>query len=62
MDIQKELKEAVSKIDKEDAKKQINKALDTKEADKVISKVNGAIKGVDIKKDDIKGAINSVLK
>ena len=62
MDLQKEIKDAVSKIDKEDAKKQINKALDSKEADKVIEKVNSAVKCADIKKDDIKNAVNSILK
>ena len=46
----------------EDAKKQINKALDSKEADKVIEKVNSAVKCADIKKDDIKNAVNSILK
>lgn len=55
MDIAKEIKKAAGKIDKDDAKKAANKALESKAADKVMDKV----KGVD--KKDVKSAINKIL-
>ena len=62
MDIKKEAENFVKNVDKEDVKKVVNQALDSKVADDVIDKLNDKTKTVDIKKDDVKNVVNNVLK
>ena len=61
-DIKKEAEKIIKNVDKQDVKKVVDKALDTKVADDVIKKVNDKTKTVDIKKDDVKKVVNTVLK
>ena len=61
-DIKKEAEKIIKNVDKQDVKKVVDKALDTKVADDVIKKVNDKTKAVDIKKDDVKKVVNTVLK
>ena len=49
MDIKKEAENLVKNVDKEDVKKVVNQALDSKVADDVIEKINDKTKTVDIK-------------
>lgn len=49
-------------VKKEDVKKVVNQALDTKVADQVIDKINDKTKKVDINKQDVKTVVNTVLK
>jgi PBP1b-binding outer membrane lipoprotein LpoB len=62
MDIKKEAENLVKNVDKEDVKKVVNQALDSKVADGVIEKINDKTKTVDIKKEDVKNVVNNVLK
>jgi len=62
MDIKKEAENLVKNVDKEDVKKVVNQALDSKVADDVIEKINDKTKTVDIKKEDVKNVVNNVLK
>lgn len=62
MDIKKEAENLVKNIDKEDVKKVVNQALDSKAADQVIDKINDKTKKVDINKDDVKKIVNNTLK
>ena len=62
MDIKKEAENLVKNVDKEDVKKVVNTALDSKVADDVIKKVNDKTKTVDINKQDVKNVVNNVLK
>ena len=48
-------------VKKEDVKKVVNQALDTKVADQVIDKINDKTKKVDINKQDVKTVVNTVL-
>ena len=61
-DIKKEAEKIIKNVDKQDVKKVVDKALDTKAADDVIKKVNDKTKKVDISKDDVKKEVNTVLK
>ena len=61
-DIKKEAEKIIKNVDKQDVKKVVDKALDTKAADEVIKKVNDKTKKVDISKDDVKKVVNTVLK
>jgi hypothetical protein len=61
-DIKKEAEKIIKNVDKQDVKKVVDKALDTKAADDVIKKVNDKTKKVDISKDDVKKVVNTVLK
>ncbi len=61
MDIKKEAEKLVKSVDKEDVKKVVAKALDSKVADSVIDKINDKTKKVDIDKASVKKVINSVL-
>ena len=61
MDIKKEAENLIKKVDKDDVKGAVNKALDSKAADTVIDKINDKTKK-DIDKSDVKKAVNSVLK
>ena len=61
-DIKKEAEKIIKNVDKQDVKKVVDKALDTKVADDVIKKVNDKSKKVDINKDDVKKVVNTVLK
>ena len=55
--------EAIAKhVDKEKVKNAVNQALDTKAADAVIDKVNDKTKNVDITKENVKTAVNTLLK
>lgn len=62
MDIKKEAENLIKNVDKEDVKKVVNQALDSKTADTVIDKINDKTKKVDIDKDDVKKVVNNVLK
>lgn len=62
MDIKKEAENLIKNVDKEDVKKVVNQALDSKAADTVIDKINDKTKKVDIDKDDVKKVVNNVLK
>ena len=62
MDIKKEAENLIKNVDKEDVKKVVNQALDSKVADDVIEKINDKTKTVDIKKEDVKNVVNNVLK
>lgn len=62
MDVKKEAENLIKNVDKEDVKKVVNQALDSKAADTVIDKINDKTKKVDIDKDDVKKVINNVLK
>ncbi len=62
MDIKKEAAKLAHNVDKEDVKKVVNQALDSKAADKVIDQINDKTKKVDIDKDDVKKIVNNVLK
>ena len=61
-DIKKEAEKIIKNVDKQDVKKVVDKALDSKVADDVIKKANDKTKKVDIKKDDVKKVVNTVLK
>ena len=61
-DIKKEAEKIIKNVDKQDVKKVVDKALDSKAADDVIKKVNDKTKKVDISKDDVKKGVNTVLK
>ena len=61
MDIKKEAENLAKNVNKEDVKKVVNQALDSKEADKIIDKVKETTKK-DISKEDIKNAVDSFLK
>ncbi len=61
MDIKKEAEKLIKNVDKEDVKKAVNQALDTKAADTVIDKVNDKVKAVNVTKEDVKKAVDSVL-
>ncbi|MBO4701133.1 MAG: hypothetical protein J5625_00590 [Lachnospiraceae bacterium] len=61
-DIKKEAEKIIKNVDKQDVKKVVDKALDSKAADDVIKKVNDKTKKVDISKDDVKKVVNTVLK
>lgn len=60
MDIKKEAENLIKKVDKDDVKNVVNKALDSKVADNVIDKINDKTKK-DIDKSDVKKAVDSVL-
>ena len=62
MDIKREAENLVKNVDKDDVKKVVNTALDSKVADDVIKKVNDKTKTVDINKQDVKNVVNNVLK
>ncbi len=62
MDIKKEAEKLAKNINKSDIKKAADQALNSKVADDVIDKINDKTKNIDIKKQDVKNAINSVLK
>ena len=62
MDIKKEAEKLVKNVDKDDVKKVVNQALDSKVADTVIDKINDKTKKVDIQKEDVKKVVNNVLK
>ena len=61
MDIKKEAEKLIKNVDKEDVKKAVNQALDTKAADTVIDKVNDKVKAVNVTKEDVKKAVDSGL-
>ena len=61
-DIKKEAEKIIKNVDKQDVKKVVDKALDSKAADDVIKKVNDKTKKFDISKDDVKKVVNTVLK
>ena len=61
MDIKKEAEKLIKNVDKEDVKRAVNQALDTKAADTVIDKVNDKVKAVNVTKEDVKKAVDSVL-
>ena len=61
-DIKKEAEKIIKNVDKQDVKKVVDKALDSRAADDVIKKVNDKTKKVDISKDDVKKVVNTVLK
>ena len=62
MDIKKETEKLVKSVDKNDVKKVLDKALDSKVADDVIDKINNNTKKVDIDKSDVKKVVGSMLK
>ena len=62
MDIKKEAENLVKNVNKDDVKKTVDQALDSNVADSVIGKINDKTKSVDINKQDIKNAVDSVLK
>ena len=62
MDIKKEAEKLVKSVDKDDVKKVVDTALDSKAADSVIDKINDKTKKVDINKSDVKKVVDSVLK
>ena len=61
MDIKKEAEKLIKNVNKEDVKKAVNQALDTKAADAVIDKVNDKVKVANVTKEDVKKAVDSVL-
>ena len=62
MDFKKEAENLVKNVNKDDVKKTVDQALDSNVADSVIGKINDKTKSVDINKQDIKNAVDSVLK
>ena len=62
MDFKKEAENLVKNVNKDDVKKTADQALDSNVADSVIGKINDKTKSVDINKQDIKNAVDSVLK
>ena len=62
MDIKKGAEKLAKNINKSDIKKAADQALDSKVVDSAIDKINEKTKNVDIKKQDIKNAIDKALK
>ncbi len=62
MDVKKETEKLVKSVDKDDVKKVLDKAFDSKVADNVINKINDKTKKVDFNKEDVKMVVDSVLK